>query len=708
MPFELESLVGHLYIMGKRVLKTTPPGVLVEVAPSKAARGREADTFFALVLPSGTVAPNTFYEQMAQMAAERFFNIGGSVTAALRDVLNTLNNNLFEHNQSGRTHYEANMLCAVLRGEEITIARVGAAAAVIQAGDQTVTYPEDLTADEALFQPPLGVQPVPAVFLKRFPIEAGARFVLSDASLAEIPLAKIEQALRAGNLEEALSEFKLLVTLQIQLIAVELVRAEEPVPMPVVMGESTTAIAAELSAMRQNTLPQTATAELPRSRARPNRTPAVVEESKKVVGNAADSAGRSMLALGEVAGKLFARPIDTPPTRPRFTSRFLMAAVIGFPALVVMIVVFSWVTHIGETEFEVCVNESLKDATFARTVDSSAPPSVIAAWQGTIDGVDECLRLRPQDPTLLAIKQEGQRILDQVKDISRRSAIPIATLLDAEIGRLVLQGLDLYALDTKGQIVYRIQVGADGVSAGTAQPIPSMRQGTTVDGLTIGPLFDIAFDDQQRGAIVALDTNGTLVRCQPSFIMECDAQRLLNAENWKSPQRISLWQGRLYLLDPMGNQIWRYQATGEQYASSPTEYFVETVRPNLANAVDFDITTTGIGKLFVLYADGFMSSHISGETQQVALADFPEGETLSDMSVQSMFLNDGPINKTFLIVSQAAHTVYETTHTGTLIARYRVAQEDQFELLTQVVMDPSTRIMYAASGNTIFAIKMDG
>jgi len=263
MPFELESLVGHLYIMGKRVLKTTPPGVLVEVAPSKAARGREADTFFALVLPSGTVAPNTFYEQMAQMAAERFFNTGGSVTAALRDVLNMLNNNLFEHNQSGRTHYEANMLCAVLRGEEITIARVGAAAAVIRAGDQTVSYPEDLTADEALFQPPLGVQPIPAVFLKRFSIEAGARFVLSDASLAEIPLAKIDQALRASNLEQVLSEFKMLVTLQIQLMAVELVRAEEPVPLPVVMGESTTAIAAELAAQRQQAAPITAEPEQP-------------------------------------------------------------------------------------------------------------------------------------------------------------------------------------------------------------------------------------------------------------------------------------------------------------------------------------------------------------------------------------------------------------------------------------------------------------
>ena len=92
-----------------------------------------------------------------------------------------------------------------------------------------------------------------------------------------------EDDVDADNLEQALNEFKMLVTLQIQLMAVELVRAEEPLAIPVVMGESTTAIAAELAALRQQATPETATAELPRSRARANRPPAVVEESKKTV-----------------------------------------------------------------------------------------------------------------------------------------------------------------------------------------------------------------------------------------------------------------------------------------------------------------------------------------------------------------------------------------------------------------------------------------
>ena len=34
-----------------------------------------------------------------------------------------------------------------------------------------------------------------------------------------------------------------------------------------------------------------------------------------------------------------------------------------------------------------------------------------------------------------------------------------------------------------------------------------------------------------------LDRNGTLVRCAPQFILNCDAQRVLNANNWERADR---------------------------------------------------------------------------------------------------------------------------------------------------------------------------
>ena len=118
MAFELEALVGHLYIVGGRVINVNPPGALVEVAPPDAANGREGDTFFLLIVPSGSIAPTTFYQQLSTLAAERYFSMGGSVTIALRGMFQLINRNLYEHNlahsESQQQQFETSMIAAGL------------------------------------------------------------------------------------------------------------------------------------------------------------------------------------------------------------------------------------------------------------------------------------------------------------------------------------------------------------------------------------------------------------------------------------------------------------------------------------------------------------------------------------------------------------------------------------------------------------------
>ena len=125
MAYELEALVGHLYILGGRTININPPGALVEVAPQSAARGREGDTLFVMVLPSGDIAPTSFYEQMSKLATERYFNVSGSVTAALRTMFQIINRNLYEHNQSGQQQYEANIIVAVLHARRRFVCGAG-------------------------------------------------------------------------------------------------------------------------------------------------------------------------------------------------------------------------------------------------------------------------------------------------------------------------------------------------------------------------------------------------------------------------------------------------------------------------------------------------------------------------------------------------------------------------------------------------------
>ena len=703
MPFELEALVGHLYIAGGRAIKTTPPGALVEVAPRKAARGRELDTFFVLVLPSGTIAPNTFYEQMAIMAAERYFTSGGSVTSAMREVFNTLNTNLYEHNQDGHRHYEASMICAVLRGTELYLARVGAGAAILRYNGQNHTLPEDFTNEESFFQRPLGIQPVPNVQVKRFNVDSGSRLLLVDASILELTPEQSTQSIVAENLEAVLDDYKQYIRLQTQLMAIEFVPADEPAPVPAATGTSSAAIAAELAAVRSRSQSQ------PAAEAAPAAMPATPRRRlawrvRKAAGNVVQQTGQSISNLGSLGGKLLSRR-DQPQQR-RFSTSALTSIVIGFPLVIVFIVVLSWAGGVGETAFETCVSDALQAGSLARSINSSQPQSVLVAWQGTLTIVDRCQELRPNDAIMNDLKREGQNVIDSLNYISRRTTSLVASFPDASLTSMVLQGLDLYALDRSNSLVYRIQIAPDGVSATSSQLMVNMRRGASVSGLQVGEIIDIAFDEQAN-SLVALDRQGVLVRCLPNFTLQCDAQRVPGYETWVNPVAITTWRGALYVLDPGARQLWRYTAAGGNYATSPTEYFVGANRPPLQEAIEFGITRTGTGVVYVLYSNGIMTSHLGGQAQPFAFTGFPPGQEIDSSTVQGMYMNDGAILQAFYIVSRPQRTIYSTTLAGTYQNAYQIFADEQFELLNDVAVDSTQQIIYASSGNSVFAIRMN-
>lgn len=702
MPFELEALVGHLYIAGGRAIHTTPPGALVQVAPRTAARGRELDTFFVMVLPSGDIAPNTFYEQMATMSAERYFEDGGSTTAVLRNAFNVLNHNLYEHNISGHKHYEANMICGSLRGKDLYIARVGSAVAVLRLDGQTVTFPQDLTNDETLFNAPLGVQPVPDVKLSRYNINAGTRLIFGDASIAEMSSEKIDTTLVSANMEQVLDGFRGMVTLNSRLMGVEFIVPDAPVAVPVVQGESTTSIAGEVVTARQQA--RIALAEKEKQQ-KSNPTEALRQNTKKSLSSVAHRTAQGMEAVGNIVEKIAPEPDSEEQKKLSF--HVVTAAVVGIPLAIVAVVILQWVAGTGETEFEVCLRRANEAAEVARSIDSSQRQSVLAGWQALLQVADVCDELRPGDENIAALRREGQTVVDALNNITRRDVEVVATFPNATITQLILQGLDLYALDDNSDLVYRVQLNGEGQAAGVPQPIANMRQGATVSGLVLGDILDIGFDDQ-TDTVVAVDNTGVLVSCPPRFINQCDAQRVLASENWVNPIGITIWQSRLYVLDigAAEGQLWRYDPSGGNYASMPREYFAGTLRPNLARAVDFDISDGGT--VYILFSDGVMTSYFGSEPQPFGFSGFPDGQELDAATARAMFLNDSPINTGFYIVSQAQRSIYETTLAGTFMNSYQVFEPDTLALMTDVAADPGQGIVYVASGNAVLSIPTGG
>jgi hypothetical protein len=720
MAFELEALVGHLFVVGGRTIKTTPPGALCEVAPKKAARGRELDTFFTLVLPAGNVAPNTFYEQMALMAAERYFSNTGSVTSALRDVFNTLNSNLFEHNASGRKRYEAHMIAAVMRGKDLYVARAGAASLILRHNAETKTIPDSLSDDAKLYKPTLGVQPIPEVEMSRLLLDNGTRMLLADATVREIAPDKLTQALVGANLESVLDDLKLLVTLQIQMMAVEFVPPEVPVTVPAVVGQSSAVLLAEIAAARAKTATQQseavaeeeAEAPVPVPRAR-RETPRdrLKERSKTGLVTVARSTGTSFTRIGMLAAKLFGT--DENAGRRRRNATLIAVAVILIPTVIIGVVMLSWVANVGQTAYEECVVRASDAYNTARTMPTENRNSVLSAWDITLRIVQECKDLRPEfvDSNLTTIEDEALVSIDGLSNITRRDTTLLWTAPSGgNLREIVTEGLTIYALDSNSSVVYRLQLSEDGLSViDQPQPLTFMSAGQRLEGITIGRLVGIASDGTD---IVALDETGKLISCFPLSINDCQIQQLQGWENIQNPIRIELWEGRLYVLDIGAAQVWRFAPIGNtnDFSNAPTEIYSGTVRPaNLDQAVDFAVGSGSMqGSIFVLYADGTMTRHFGSEDLGFSFSGFPDTLAPPEIATtQAMFLNDSVIRTGFYLVSRPTSTIYSTTAAGTFQAAYRVSDERLFERLNDVAVDAEEGLMYAASGNIILAMKLE-
>ena len=702
MAFELEALVGHLYIVGGRVINVNPPGALVEVAPPTAAQGREGDTFFLLIVPSGSIAPTTFYEQLATLAAEGYFSMGGSVTIALRAMFQAINRNLYEHNlehsESESQQFETSMIAAVLHEDDMYVARVGPVVSVLQTAGLTLTLPEDLTDDEPLFSVPLGLLPEPEISMVRYGVNAGSRLVLSDGNLADIPVDRLTSVLLENDIEQVLHGLRRTIKIQSQLMLVELVPPEYESPVLAAPGESSHEVSLKLGAARQQLAMEMEGA--------PGKRPRRGDFGALLAWGVAQLAGRAaslLMFFADLFQRLFPLPQIT-PTR-RLSSGTLILTILLIPMIIVSIVVLSWVSNLGETEFEQCLGKLQDTASLARSLDTSNRRSVTSAWNAALQVAEACEVMRRDDPTVAAMREEAQTLIDAINNVKRREAIPLANFEDAVITRLRLQGSDLYALDDKNDLVYSIKLSDDGREPIRQEPISLMRIGATHEGgFTIGQIVDIAFDDHS-GDLAMLDRNGTLVRCSPQFILNCDAQRVLNANNWEGPKALTIWARKLYILDSEAGQIWRYDPSGSSYVSAPREYFAGSERPNLRNVVDFTISQKGT--VYVLYDDGVMKTYIGGNDSPFVFSGFNEGSEPHVVRTEGFFLNDSPFAPGFFIISRRTRTIFETTVAGTFMDSFQAFDQEKLGLVSAVVAYPEQNMVYVASGNTIFRIDME-
>jgi hypothetical protein len=708
MAFDFEALVGHLYVVGGRSLAAQPPGMLVEVAPKKAARGRELDTIFVLVTPSGDVtAPAAFYDQMANLAAERYFNSTGSVTAGLRTVFNSLNQDLVDHNNEGKRHYEANLVCSVLKDNELFLARAGSGIALYRHIGEMQQFPTDFSNDEALYGPPLGVQPVPDIKMTRYGVMEGSRLVLSDSRLADLDMGRMTAALCTNEIADVLAGYRELVSTQMTLMAIEFVPPEAPSPASVKDARSSSR--APSTHPTASSVPTPGTTEAhpaPEAEEPPSRRVdgVLVAQLKAIAAGVVLFFARILANINRILDRIFPPPPEG--KRGWFRTSTAVAISILIPVSVVIIVAWYGLASTDATEFESCVQAADKTANVARSINSTDRAGTLAAWNAVVSKVNECDKLHADDPTMLALVREAQSVKDALFQIDRRHAVALKSFPNANLTRAVLQGQDLYVLDSQNQLVQRIvlKTNDDGtVEAASSEPMTAMRRGAVIGQYRVSDLVDIVWSDDTT-QITALDKAGLLIQCSPRFRQDCQVQQLQRSETWVNPIKMQLWEGRLYLLDTGANQIWRYDSTGGSYASSPIEYFAGDTRPQLQNAVGFGNYSSGTtgGSIYVLTADGQTTKWLGGKQIAFVYAGFPDGQQLA--GADSFYLNPDPIGQGLFITQRSSRTIFETSLSGTWFGSYQAYEEDNFAALNGVVADANLQMIYVLSGNSVFTL----
>ena len=742
----IEALVGYLFVVGGRAVSATPPGAAVEQPPRRPTRGRELDTLYVLISPNGPTGGAALYEQLVRLAAEVYFRSGGSVTSALREAINAVNSQLTETNRIGGTRYAVNMACAVMREQEVYLARAGAGVFLLRQAEAFSTYPDDLAE---MAHTPLGQTANVDIRLARCEIAPGHVLILCDAALARAGRDPLAAALTAPTLPALVEALKPHAGRDAQALIIQFTTADTPNPAPPPPRKSTPvphSIQAAAVVPDPTVEPPAAPPEIPTVTAPPATeimpdgtpvpaAPLPVADALPAVPDAPDSAPipaprvstpaskqatpaadkptpikRAALGIGNALdgiGKGIGRALDrmlpeAEESSPRIPTMLAAVLAILVPVIVVFVVVALQLSQFDLTQFEQTVREVEEAARAAEVIPLEDEQAARTAWLGVIQRVDfvEESSGRTGDPTLIRIRARAQAVLDRFDKVTRRTPITLRNYGQNArlVGPVIRGGTDVYILDTNRSAVFRDTLNSESKTLITRNTQPVIQQGQAVGAFSVRTLIDIIWmaegGVQRANVLAALDSQGILVTYSPTF-SPATAQRLAGSDLWERPIAMATWRGNLYLLDVGAGQIWRYRPVGNAYPNPPEAYFEGDDKPDLTGATDFGIDSTG--NVYILFSDGTLKRYTSGVEQRFALNGLPTGSLKSGVGLYVD--SDSPLPAIY-ILDAADQAVYQVTLSGAFRYRLRATDPSLFKALTSVYAEKDD--VYVTSGGGLY------
>jgi hypothetical protein len=384
----------------------------------------------------------------------------------------------------------------------------------------------------------------------------------------------------------------------------------------------------------------------------------------------------------------------------------LMGIAIVIPLMVVGLAAMVYIERGRAEQFADTLNQAREAVVRGRIA-----PDPLAArphWEAALTWLAQAEQLRPADSEVMTLTQEAQGRLDELDWVTRRDYQPLVVGglgRTVKLKQIVLAGQAVYALDTsRNQVLRLVSTPVSGYN-----PDPDFECASGAFGqVTIGELIDIGLlsgpNPLGSETIVALDTTGGLLYCAPGE--KPLAAYLPSPEtNWIRPTALEVYADRLYVLDPGGNEVWQFQASGVAFTQAPARYFTDATY-DLQDVIEFSIAG---GDLFLLRKDGRISNCTRlglGEpatcTEVMQFSDLRPGRTpgdrLADVTRPVRLVYDPPPEPSLYLVDADTAGLYQLSLKLALVKQFR-PRRPLPDSITALAIDASKRIFVAAGDN---------
>jgi hypothetical protein len=725
--------------------QTDLPGLHIAAKPRRPARGRQADRLILFLTMEGNapLGPSQQDQLLARMAGI-YYKTPGSVTAAMRAVAESLNQNLLERNLNNASSGQQGiglLILIVEREGKLYLAQCGPTNAFLSTGSGLEHYYDPQPARRGL-----GLGRTTPIYYSQASLSSNDILLLAP----QLPESWTETALSGlyGQGPEVLRP-RLLRQVGSELTAL-LIQAKDgpgktylyrpkPAATPAVTGEAAASeaillpastpppietppaaqvtpadsrVGAEVAAAAAATA-STAQAQIP---AQPAPSGPVATERgsrsraprKGVFTTLGAAVATSLGALASGLRTLLRRML------PEESLATLSPPVMAFIAVAIPLVVVAVSTVIyfqrGRAgQYDMYYAQAVQAAGQAQA--QSDPQASLAAWQSVLTYLNQAEAYQTTSDSQ-ALRSQANQVIDQ-KELIRRLDYQLA-LTEAlpgsvQIARVAVTPTDLYLLDSSTGTVLRA------ISTGRGYELDNNFQcGPGYAGSQdIGPLIDIqALPGESGAALIGMDATGNVLTCNPGDppLFEPLAPPFTQ---WGKPQAFTIDSNNLYVLDPPKNAVWIY--SGLNKSAQPEAFFTQDFPP-MQDVIDLVVDRSD---LYMLHADGHLTlctyselgvakTHCTDPLPYVDSRPGHEGQSITPAPVFSQINLTQPPDPSIYLLDPLMQSI---SHFSKRLAFQRqLRPQDPLSIdangkpasATAFAFSPDNRVVFLALGNQVY------